>query len=243
MASTIYEKVVEDISSKINRGILKPGAMIPSESNLCKVYGTTRMTIRKGLSLLTEGGYIYSVPGKGSFVREPDHNKHILHFNEMDIINEFADMTKILEVDIITPKKELIETLQLKKNQKIVVVRRLSYCQKEPFAYDIKYLPYDKGKPIVEEVIQYASFPELVALKSSPFSVKNELTISVKKAQGEEINFLKVSEGHPLMVIEQKLFNEVNEPVGWGKIFYRGEYCHLHAVSSFNERVKGFNPR
>ncbi|MCR4435735.1 MAG: GntR family transcriptional regulator [Eubacteriales bacterium] len=238
MASTIYEQVVEDIRSKINKGILKPGEMIPSESSLCKEYNTTRMTVRKGLALLTEGGYIYSVPGKGSFVCEPDHNRHILHFNEMDIIKEHADRTQLLEVNIISPTEELIKQLQLKRKQKTVVIRRLSYSQREPFAYDIKYLPYDKGKPIVEEVIQYATFPEIVAARMSLFSVKNELTIWVKKAQGEEIKFLKTEEGHPLMVIEQKLFDDGNKPVGWGKIYFRGEYCHLHAVSSFNDRIK-----
>ncbi|MCR4435739.1 MAG: GntR family transcriptional regulator [Clostridiales bacterium] len=205
MASTIYEQIVQDIRFKINRGALKPGGMIPSESSLCREYNTTRMTVRKALALLTEGGYIYSVSGKGSFVCEPDHNRHILHFNE---------------------------------KQKTVVIRRLSYSQREPFAYDIKYLPYDKGKPIVEEVIQYATFPEIVAARMSLFSVKNELTIWVKKAQGEEIKFLKTEEGHPLMVIEQKLFDDGNKPVGWGKIYFRGEYCHLHAVSSFSDRTK-----
>jgi DNA-binding GntR family transcriptional regulator len=238
LASTIYEQVVEDIQLKINKGILKPGDMIPSETSLAKEYNTTRMTIRKGLTLLIEGGYIYSVPGKGSFICEPDQDKHILQFNEMDIINEYADKTKLLEVNIISPTEELIKQLNVKTSQKIVVIRRLSYSHNEPFAYDIKYLLYDKGRPIVEEEIHYTSFPEIIAARISPFSVKNELTIWVKRAQGEEMQFLKVAEGHPLMVVEQKLFDDQNHPVGWGKIFYRGEYCRLHAVSSFNGRVK-----
>lgn len=232
MASTIYEQVVEDIKLKINSGILKPGEMIPSESSLSKEYSATRMTIRKGLSLLTEGGYIFSVPGKGYFVCEPDKNKHILHFNEMDIINEHVVRTQLLEVNIISPTKELMKQLRIEKNQKVVVIRRLFHARKEPFAYDIKYLPFDKGKPIVEEIIQYATFPEIVAGRTSLFSVKNELTIWVKRAQGDEMNFLKVEEGHPLLVIEQKLFGNENKPMGWGQIFYRGEYCHLHAVST-----------
>lgn len=232
MASTIYEQVVEDIKLKINKGILKPGEMISSESSLSKEYNTSRTTIRKGMALLTEGGYVYSIPGKGYIVCEPDNNKHILHFNEMDIINEHAVRIQLMEVNIISPSKELMKHLRIEKNQKIVIIRRLFHSRKEPFAYDVKYLPFDKGKPIVEEVIQYATFPEIVAGRTSLFSIKNELKIWVKKAQGEEMKLLKVDEGHPLMVIEQKLFGIENKPMGWGQIFYRGEYCHLNAISS-----------
>ena len=232
MAATIYERVFEDILLKINTGVLKPGSLLSSESRLAKEYTSTRTTIRKGLSLLTESGYIYSIPGKGYLVCEPNNNKHILNFNEMDLINEHSIRTQLLEVNIISPTKELMKQLQIEKTKKIVVIRRLFHSRKEPFAYDIKYLPFDKGNPIVEEVIQYATFPEIVARRASLFSIKNELKIWVKKAQGDEVKFLKVDEGHPLMVVEQRLFENENKPIGWGQIFYRGEYCHLHAIST-----------
>ncbi|MCR4437393.1 MAG: GntR family transcriptional regulator [Clostridiales bacterium] len=237
MASTIYERIVEDIRQKINKGIYAPGEMIPSENSLCREYGASRITIRKSLALLAEGGFIYSVPGKGSFVRKPNNDFHILHFNEMDIIKGHVDKIVLLGVKIIVPTGELIRQLKINKNQKVVVIRRLFYSKKDPFAYDVKYLPYDKCKPIVEEVIQYATFPELVSLSTPLFSLRKELTIGAENAQGEEQKALKVEKGHSLLVVEQKLFSDEDKPVGWGKIYYRGEYCHLRAVSSFNERV------
>jgi len=232
LALTIYEQVAEDIKFKINQGIIKPGYKLPSETDFAREYNTTRMTIRKGLTLLTEGKYIYSVPGKGYYVCKPDNNKHILYFNEMQIINEYSVGTKLLEVNIIPPTKELIKKLGLEHKQKLVIIRRLFHARKEPFAYDIKYLPFDKGKPVVEEIIQYATFPEIVTSMAPLFSVKKELEIFVQKAKGEELKYLKVEEGHPLMVVEQLLYGNENKPIGWGQIFYRGEYCHLHAVST-----------
>lgn len=232
MSNLIYEQVFEDIKSKINSAILKPGELIPSENSLSREYSTTRMTIRKGLALLTEGGYIYPVPGKGYFVCTPNNNKHILHFNEMDIINTHVFKTQLLEVNIILPNRDLMKHLKLERNQKVIIIRRLFHSKKEPFAYDVKYLPFDKGKPLVEEVIQYATFPEIVASRTTLFAVKNELKIWVKKAQGDEMKFLKTGEGEPLMVIEQKLFGNENKPMGWGQIFFKDKYCYLHAISS-----------
>lgn len=231
MAVIIYEQVFEDIKYKIISGALKPGDMIHSESSLSKEYGASRMTVRKGLAMLMESGYLYSVPGKGNFVCQPNKQKHILEFNETDVINQNAVRTQLLEVNIIPATKKLVKLLSLEKNQKVIVIRRLFYSKNEPFAYDIKYLPFDKGKPIVEEIIHYATFPEIVGSFAPVFSVRNELTISVKEAEELESEILKVRAGHPILVIEQRIFENENKPAGWGQIFYRGEYCRLHAVS------------
>ncbi|MEL7654919.1 MAG: GntR family transcriptional regulator [Bacillota bacterium] len=231
MAVTIYEQVFEDIKNNINKGIIKPGDMIPSESSLSKEYNASRMTIRKGLFLLTEGGYIYSVPGKGYIVCQPNKQKHILEFDEIDVISQNAVRSQLLEVNIIPATKELKKLLALDNNQKVIIIRRLFHSKKEPFAYDVKYLPFDKGKPIIEEIIEYANFPEIVASYTPIFSVRNELTISVKEAGEKEVEFLKVREGYPILVIEQRLYEDENKPAGWGQIFYRGEYCNLRAVS------------
>jgi GntR family transcriptional regulator len=51
MGLPIYLQIVEDIKEKINTGELKPGDAIYSENTLCKTYGASRMTVRKGFSI------------------------------------------------------------------------------------------------------------------------------------------------------------------------------------------------
>lgn len=237
MASTLYEKIVEDIAHKINKGQFAPGEMIPSENSLCKEYSASRITIRRSLALLSESGYIYSVPGKGSFVRKPSNDFHILRFNELEIIKEYVDRVTLLEVRIILPTKELMKKLNVTKNQKVVVTKRLFSSRKEPIAYDVKYLPYDKHKPIVEEMIQYATFPEIVSQNTPLFSIKKELTITAVNPTEEEQSVLNVGPGYSLLVVEQKLVSEQGMTVGWGRIFFKGEYCQLQAISSKNDRI------
>jgi len=232
LALTIYEQVAEDIRKQIKSGSLLPGDRLPSESEFTQMYKTTRMTIRKGLTLLSEGRFIYSVPGKGYFVCQPDSNRHLLNFNEMEMIREHVTRTQLLEVNIVAPSRDLVKKLRLEKNQKVVLIRRLFYARKEPFAYDVKYLPFDKGKPLVEEVIHYATFPEIVASRATLFALKNQLDIYAKKAAVPESDCLMISAGQPLLVIEQTLFDGSNKPVGWGQIFFRAEYGRLHAVSA-----------
>ena len=136
--------------------------MIPSENQLTKVYNTSRTTIHKGLSQLAKSGFIYSVHGKGNFVNAPD-SKYILHFKEKDIIGKYLEKIRLIEVNIINPSDEVKKHFKIYKNGQVIIMRRLFISETGPFAYDEKYLPYEKSKPIVEEIIQYATFPEIVA--------------------------------------------------------------------------------
>ena len=127
MGLPIYLQIVEDIKEKINTGDLKPGDAIYSENALCKTYNASRMTVRKGLAILASEGYIYSIPGKGNFVQEPDSSIYTLYYDEMNNLINSVDKTKLLEVNIIMPPYKLINSLQITKNKKVIMIRRLFY--------------------------------------------------------------------------------------------------------------------
>ncbi len=233
MGEPIYITIVEDVKAKINSGSLKPGDMISSENLLCEEYKVSRMTVRKSLTVLATEGYIYSVPGKGNFVNEPNQDKYILNFNEMSSIEGSIEDTRLLDVNIIKPSPEIIFHLQIPENKRVVLIRRLMYIEDRPVAYDMKYIPYNKGIPIVEKEIHYATFPEIVASKMSIFTIKKELKIKVQKATEDIIKNLDLRDSESLMTIEQKLLNEFNKPIGWGVTYFLGKYFQLQAVSSF----------
>lgn len=233
MKLPIYLKVIEDIKDKIKNGTLKPGDAIPSESSLCETYGASRMTVRKGLALLANEGYISSIAGKGSFVKEPDSEKFILHYNEMSNLINSIDQTKLLEVNIILPSAKLIDSLNITRDRKIIIIKRLFYTNGKKVAYDEKYLIYQKGMPIVEKEIKHGTFPEMFSSYTSLFAIKKELTISAEIPNEEISQQLSLYNIVPLLVVEQRLFNSQNKPIGLGITHFRGDSCKLFASSSF----------
>lgn len=231
----IYIHVAECIKEKINKGILKPGDLIPSENELSKEYETSRMTIRKSLSLMANEGYIFPVHGKGNYVTKPDQTKYILYFDELNCIESHIDKRKLLGVNVMKPTEMVRFHLKIPKEANVVMIRSLMYSHGQPVIYDIKYFPYDKGVPIVEKEINYATFPEMVAKKLSPFSIKKELTIQATKSEGELNELLQLEEGHPLLLIEQKIITDKNRHIGWGQIYLPSEYCKICAESSIDK--------
>jgi GntR family transcriptional regulator len=230
MISPVYVKIFDDIKLKINSAELKPGDAIDSETTLCKEYGTSRMTVRNGLAMLVNEGYIYSIPGKGNFVKKPEHNKYNLYYDEMNNAINSVDKTKLLEVNIILPDEKLADSLQITKNKRVIMLRRLFYTEGKPIAYDVKYLIYNKGTPIVEKEIEYASFPEMLSKSVSLFTLKKDLLISAQIPDQDIKRYLEIREDLALLVVEQKLYNLENKPMGLGTTFYRGDYIKLEGT-------------
>lgn len=231
MINPMYLTIVEDIKQKINSGQLKPSDAVPSENALCKEYGASRMTVRKGLAILANDGYIYSIPGKGSFVRKPELNKYTIYYNEMNNSINTVDQSRLLEVNIIMPDEKLAGELQTTINKNVIVIRRLFYTEGKPVAYDLKYLLYTKGMPIVEKEIEQATFPEMVSGSMSTFSLKKELSISAQMPDEEIKKYLNIYSDLALLVVEQKIFNDDNKPIGFCVTYFRGDYIKLKGNS------------
>src|SRR5665811_42728 len=66
------------IRDSILDSVYKEGDLLPSENELCQLYGMTRPTVRQSLSTLAHDGYIRKHQGKGSIVNHPQREIGIL---------------------------------------------------------------------------------------------------------------------------------------------------------------------
>ncbi|MBK5244355.1 MAG: GntR family transcriptional regulator [Eubacteriaceae bacterium] len=234
MGSPEYLKIVEAIKSKITSEEVQPGDAIQSENLLCEEFNVSRMTVRKGLAVLVNEGYIYSIPGKGNYVCEPNLDLYTLHFDEMMTTEKKGEEIRLIEVNVIKPSYEVGFNLEIPENKHVIVVKRIFVSDGLVKAYDIKYIPYYRGIPIVEKEIRYATFPEMVAKKNSIFAMTKKLKIRAVAAKGEVSRILDVLDGEPLLVVEQKLLDEKDHPIGWGLMYFTGDYTGLEAIASFD---------
>lgn len=231
MNNPVYVTIFEEIKKKIDRAELKPGDAIDSETALGKEFGASRMTVRKGLAMLVNEGYIYSIPGKGNFVQKPVQNKYTLFYDEMKNSINSVDKAKLLEVNIIIPDEKLAGELQITKKKNVIMIRRLFYTDGEPVAYDVKYLLYRKGMPIVEKEIEQATFTEIITKGVPVFALKKGISIYAQVPDDNIKRLLNVYDELALLVVEQKLYNGENKPMGLGVTFFRGDYIKLNGIS------------
>lgn len=68
----IYEQIVEKVRQLILRGILKKDDALPSVRSLALELSINPNTIQKAYQELERMGYIYSVKGRGSFIKDSE---------------------------------------------------------------------------------------------------------------------------------------------------------------------------
>ncbi|HZK24062.1 MAG TPA: GntR family transcriptional regulator [Oscillospiraceae bacterium] len=231
MVIPVYTQIVEAIKAKIDNGELKPGDAIDSENTLCKEFGASRMTIRKGLGILVQDGYIYSIPGKGNFVKKPDLTKYTIYYDEMSNTINSVDRTRLLEVNIVMPDDNLADNLQISKRKNVISIKRLFFTEGNPVAYDVKFLLYHRGMPIVEKELQHATFSEMLAKTTPAFAIKKELLIYAEIPDEKIKHYLNIYNELPVLAVEQKLLTKDNKPMGMGITYYRGDYIKLSGTN------------
>jgi len=66
----LHKQFSDVLKKEIREGKYKPGEYIPSERELVERYSLSRTTVRRAISQLVGEGWLYSVPGTGTFVSE-----------------------------------------------------------------------------------------------------------------------------------------------------------------------------
>lgn len=96
----ISDIILQQMKEQILNGDWKPGEKIPSENELTKVFGVSRISVRQALQKLTAVGLIETKVGEGSFVKKlnpgitmnnlipalylgPDSLKEVLEFRKV----------------------------------------------------------------------------------------------------------------------------------------------------------------
>ena len=91
-ASPIYEQIKNGLKRLIVTGAMKEGDKLPSVRALATELAINPNTIQKAYNELENEGYVYSVPGKGSFasgeIKADEHRKEELKQRIRELIAE-----------------------------------------------------------------------------------------------------------------------------------------------------------
>lgn len=91
----VYEQIVDGFKKLIVTGIIKKDEKMPSVRELAAQYAINPNTIQRAYRDLESEGYIYSVPGRGSFVVDVNEvsGKHIAEiYDRLDIVLKDFDI-------------------------------------------------------------------------------------------------------------------------------------------------------
>ncbi|MBE3593034.1 MAG: GntR family transcriptional regulator [Thermoanaerobacter sp.] len=222
----IYHQIKQIIREKILTNELKPDDRIPSEIEMAKLYGVSRMTVRNALNELVMEGYLYRVPGKGTFVARPRIERSfalLTGFMEDMRQKGLRPSSKLLSLKQIIPDSVLRKRLKLLPNEKVFEIVRLRYANEEPIVIQASYIPVFFCPGIESENLEISSLYDILEAKYQLVLDHAQQRLEATVADEKKAQLLGIKIGAPLLYIYRLSFLANGTPVEFVESWYRSD--------------------
>lgn len=138
-----YRQVKEHIITLINTGKLKPRDRVPSENELTRTLGVSRMTVNRGLRELADDGYVVRLAGVGTFVSESRTYSDVLKVrNIADEIRARGHVysASVLKLEEVDANERVVERLELRPGAKVFHSLILHFESDRPIQLESRYV-------------------------------------------------------------------------------------------------------
>jgi GntR family transcriptional regulator len=227
----LYKQLKDILVHAIEDGELKPHTAIPSESELDRMFGVSRMTVRTACSQLVQEGLLYRVPGKGTFVSDNKIETESLAyvgFREQLERMGYETTTKVLSMRKIEPNSKIANKLKLGNRRYVLEIERLRYLKDLPISLHYSYIPLEYADRISEEELKHEQLCVLLDRNHNLQSQRVIETLESSTANAKEAELFNIKEGYPLLILEDLLFNQIDVPYEYSKVVFRGDKIKLH---------------
>jgi len=215
--------VSNSIKDDIREGKLIRGEKLLNEAQLAEKLEVSRGTIRKSLSLLNEEGYVETVHGKGSFVKNDKLSSPIaqqfISFEE-DMRNQGLDFeTKVLSKKIISLDESIRYELKMEDETKALYLERLRLVNNEPSILLYNWIPLNRCPGI--EKYDFTSIGLFDAMEETmdqriDHGIREFSALNANEYIQETLRL----KNDAVLKINQKSFNN-NEPIEYSEVYLR----------------------
>jgi GntR family transcriptional regulator len=204
---------------------MPPGERLPSDEELCREFGVSRMTARNAMQRLAEDGLVERIPGRGTFTVAPPSHRHadrLMAFShEMKRLGRVPS-SRLLAREIRPSTAIEASYLGLLATEPVVVVRRLRLADGEPIAHETAVLVRRTADVVMAADLESGSLH--AALARAGFNLRRgHATISAEAARPEDVRMLGVRAGTPLLVERRVITDAHGRPIEATESRYPGE--------------------
>ncbi len=227
----LYVQIKEILKKLILNGSYGPHEKLPSENELMKRFGVSRITVRQALRDLHAEGLVFSSQGKGTFVSKPKAVQDVLKlegFGEAMHSKGYDTSATVLDInDRCRPPKAVKEAFSLEGNEPVLEIKRIRYLNHKPVSYDISYFPEALGYRLKKLDLTQDIFPTIENQLGIPLG-RADYRLEAQLADSSVAKLLEIKSGSPIMWVERLTHDQSGNPVDFEYLHFVGDAYQFH---------------
>lgn len=240
----LYEQLRLALLEQITRGQLRPGDQLPTERELCELFGVSRITAVRALNELARDGLIDRIQGKGTIVarhRIDGVLDRIVSFSESIREQGLTLRSRLLAASNVGTDPQLLSAFGLPPDSeaRFIQFRRVRYVDESPVVLLDTFVREELGEKMKAYDLETASFFQLYSQILTRKVVRMDATLSPVLATAEVSELLGVERHTPHTLFEGVSYVEGDTPVEYARGVFHGQRVRFTTnVCSFVQRVE-----
>lgn len=223
-----YVEIQQYLAKKIRDGEFREGDLLPTEQELQKMFGVSRITVTTALREMVKDGIIYRVQGKGTFVAETKKELDIYKMVNTSIAENAYDLHasgvhRLVEAKEEHPGEKVSSILGLKPHERAVRIERVKLVDQRPFSVERTWLPEKLYPGILGKDLESAYIIELMKEDYGIHLARNVMYAEPVLSDGNISKHLEVKKGSPILLWAVENYDREGMPVGYTEAYIRGD--------------------
>ena len=221
-----YYQLKSILSEQIRQGAYQPDELLPSENQLCEMYGVSRATVRKAFAELANEGLVYTVKGKGTFVAKPKLEQSLFRFYALgrDLRSRGLNLvSRMLKQSETALSKEIAQRLKVNPGERAAEIRRVRLVDGAPLALETSYVVGEAVSALATADLEGASIYDVVERATGKVVTGAEEYLEPVIVDGYEAELLECEEGQAAFHIERLAFLDDDRPFEYRTSLIRGD--------------------
>lgn len=146
---------------------LKPHSQIPSARELAATYDVSVMTVRQSLAALQADGFLYTIPGSGTYVAGEKLSKKLVFVSFSEEIKEkgMKPSSQVIKAEKVQINdKKLADILQIGQGDYAYRIKRVRLADGLPLSIEDTHIPCDNAPGLLDHNLKgslYEIFKEV----------------------------------------------------------------------------------